>query len=175
MEQKRNKPFNVKRLAFLAILLALALILGYVEVLIPFSFGIPGIKLGLPNALVLLALYLLGGRDAFCLSITRIALSALLFGSVFSFLYSLAGGMFSLLVMLLLKKTGRFHVITVSICGGITHNLGQLLVAAIVVSNLKIFYYLPVLLLAGFLTGALIGIISRELLLRMSHFFRKEL
>ena len=109
MEQKRNKPFNVKRLAFLAILLALALILGYVEVLIPFSFGIPGIKLGLPNALVLLALYLLGGRDAFCLSITRIALSALLFGSVFSFLYSLAGGMFSLLVMLLLKKTGRFQ------------------------------------------------------------------
>ena len=175
MEQKKQKPFGVKRLAFLAILLALALILSYVEVLIPFSFGIPGIKLGLPNALILLALYLLGGRDAFFLSITRIVLSALLFGSFFSFLYSLAGGMLSLLVMTFLKKTDRFHLITVSICGGVTHNLGQLIIAAIVISNLKIFYYLPVLLLAGFLTGGLIGIISRELVLRLSIFFRKEL
>ncbi len=174
MEQK-NKPSGVKRLAFLSILLALALILSYVEVLIPFSFGIPGIKLGLPNALVLLALYLLGEKEACLLSVTRILLSALLFGTLLSFLYSLTGGILSLVVMILLKKNNRFHVVTVSICGGVTHNLGQLLIAAAFVSNLKVFYYLPVLLLAGFLTGALIGIISRELILRMSHFFRKEL
>lgn len=174
MEQKKNNRSVSKRIALLSIFLALALILSYVEVLIPFNFGIPGIKLGLANALVLLALYLLGWREALVLSVARIALSFLLFGSAMSFLYSLAGGMLSLLVMILLKKTGRLHVITVSICGGVSHNLGQLFVAAFFVSNLKIFYYLPVLLLAGFLTGALIGVISKELLSRLS-FFWKEL
>ncbi len=175
MEQKKNNRSVSRKIALLSIFLALALILSYVEVLIPFSFGIPGIKLGLANALILLALYLMGWREALLLDIARIALSALLFGSVFSFLYSLAGGILSFLVMALLKKTNRLHVITVSICGGVTHNLGQLIIAAIFVSNLKILYYLPVLLLAGFLTGALIGIISRELLRRMSFIFEKEL
>jgi len=174
MGKKNNRPIS-KRIALLSIFLALALILSYVEVLIPVSFGIPGIKLGLTNILILLALYLLGWREALLLDIARIALSALLFGSVLSFLYSLMGGLLSFLVMYLLQKTNRLHVITVSICGGVTHNLGQLIIAAVFVSDLKIFYYLPVLLLSGFLTGALIGIISRELLRRMSVFFKKEL
>ncbi len=175
MGQKKNHSSLSKRIALLSIFLALALILSYVEVLIPFSFGIPGIKLGLTNVMILLALYLLGWKEALVLDLARIALSAMLFGSVPAFLYSLTGGMLSFLVMFLLKKSNRFHVITVSICGGTAHNFGQLIIAAVFVSDLRIFFYLPVLLLAGFLTGALIGVISRELLRRLSPFFEKEL
>lgn len=163
----KRASIEPKRLALLGLFLALALILGYVEVLLPFNFGIPGIKLGLPNALVLLALYLLGPKDAFLLSLSRILLSALLFGTVLSFGYSLAGGALSFLVMWLLYRTKAFHILTVSIAGAFAHNLGQLIVAYIIVENLRIFYYAPVLLLAGAVTGAIIGIIAGELVKRL--------
>ena len=175
MESEQQRKNKTKKLALLGLFLALALILSYVEILLPMNFGIPGIKLGLANAVVLLALYLVGTKAAFLLSVSRIALSALLFGTLFSFLYSLLGGLLSFLVMVLLKKTKKLHIVTVSVFGGISHNLGQLIVAYFFVSNVNLFYYLPVLLLAGALTGAVIGVISAELMRRLNGFFRREL
>lgn len=164
---REKKSISARKLSLLGLLLAFALILSYVEVLIPFSFGIPGVKLGLANAAVLLTLYLFGWREALLVSITRILLVALLFGSAMSFVFALFGGSLSLLAMCLLKSTGKLHVISISAIGGVTHNLGQLLAAALFISNLKLFYYFPVLLFSGLLTGLLIGIIAGELLLRI--------
>ncbi len=155
------------RVAFLGIGLSLALVVSYVEALLPINFGIPGVKLGLTNIVILFFLYRFGMKDAFCVSLARIFLAGFLFGNLFSILYSLVGGMLSLTVMGLLKKTNLFHVYTVSIMGGISHNLGQLIAAIFVVENLHLFYYFPVLLLSGALTGLLIGIVASEVMKRL--------
>lgn len=162
-----KRKMTGKAIATMGLLLALALLCGYVETLIPFSFGIPGIKLGLANIVTLLALYLLGAKEAFLISFLRILLSGFLFGNLFSILYSLGGGILSFFVMLFLKKAVKCGVLTVSVAGGISHNMGQLLVAAAVVENLNVLYYMSVLFFAGFVTGTLIGIISREILRRL--------
>lgn len=151
----------------MGLFLALALICSYVETLIPFHFGIPGVKLGLTNIVVVLCLYCIGTKEAFGISVLRILLSGFLFGNVFSILYSFAGGVLSFAVMLLLKKTDRLKCISVSTAGGISHNIGQLFLAAVIVENFSIFYYIPVLLIAGALTGLLIGVVAQELILRI--------
>ena len=151
-----------KKVAYSAILVALAMIFSYVEVLIPFHFGIPGIKLGLANLVVVIAMYLLKPSQAFGISVVRIVLVAFVFGSMSSMIYSLAGGVLSFAVMLLLKKSKGFSMMGISIAGGVSHNVGQLLVAAIVVENLSVFYYMPVLLIAGLITGMLIGIVAQK-------------
>lgn len=151
-----------KRVAYSAILIALAMIFSYVEVLIPFHFGIPGIKLGLANLVVVMALYILKPAQTLVISIVRIVLVSFLFGSMSSMLYSLAGGVLSFLVMLLLRKNKGFSVMGVSIAGGVSHNVGQLLVAAVVVENMSVFYYMPVLLVAGVVTGMLIGVVAKK-------------
>ena len=102
----------------------------------------------------------------------RIVLSGMMFGNAFSIAYSLAGGLISFIVMLLLKKTGKFKCVSVSIAGGIFHNIGQLLVAAAIVQNLSVFYYIPVLFISGTITGLVIGVISQELILRVKFRFR---
>lgn len=153
--------------AYLGMYLALALICSYVESLIPFYFGVPGVKLGLTNIVVVLLLYTIGAKEAFGISVMRILLAGFLFGNPFSILYSLSGGILSFLVMYLLKKTEKLKVITVSVAGGLMHNMGQLLVAALVVENYHVLYYLPVLLIAGFVTGFLIGILSQEIIIRI--------
>lgn len=163
-----------KNVAYLGVFLAFALILSYVETLIPFYFGIPGVKLGLTNLIVVVMLYTVGVKEAFAISILRILLSGMLFGNVFSILYSLAGGLLSFLVMALLIKSNRFHVITVSICGGVTHNIGQILVASVVVNSYYILYYFPVLLIAGMITGMLIGILAKEVGSRVIKILRTE-
>lgn len=149
---------------------ALALIFSYVETLIPISFGIPGVKLGLANLIIVIALYRLKLKEAYLLSVTRVLLSGFLFGNYFSILYSLAGGLLSLSVMALLKKCGGFSIIGVSIAGGVSHNIGQLIVAMLVVETYQVTYYLPALLISGLLTGALIGVVSGEMLKRLSDF-----
>lgn len=158
---------KTKKTAYLGVFLALALVCSYVESLIPFYFGIPGVKLGLTNVVVILMLYVMGTKEAVTVSVLRILLAGFLFGNVFSILYSLAGGLLSFLCMALLKRTGKFKIISISAAGGITHNLGQIVVAAIVVENINLFYYFPVLLLAGIITGILIGIAAQEILLRL--------
>lgn len=162
----------MKKTAYMGIFLALALICSYIETLIPFHIGIPGVKLGLTNIVIVWALYLLGTKEALAISVMRIVLSGMMFGNAFSIAYSLAGGLLSFIVMVLLKKTGRFKCISVSIAGGIFHNIGQLLVAAAIVRNLSVFYYIPVLFISGTITGLVIGVISQELILRVKFRFR---
>ncbi len=149
---------SVKRLALCGVLSALALVLGYLEHLVPLPIGIYGIKLGLANLAVIVPLYLLGAPSAIIINVVRIVLSSLLFGNTVSLAYSLAGAALSLSVMLMLKAIDKFSIVGVSICGGVAHNIGQMIVAVILVDNLKIAFYLPVLIISGAITGALIGI-----------------
>ena len=155
---------NTARTAVLGLLLAFALILGYVETLIALPFGVPGMKAGLPNLAILLVLYLYGAREALLVNVSRVCLSAFLFGSLSSLLYSLAGALFSFLVMLLLKKSPYFSVTGVSCAGGIAHNAAQLLVAVLITETVQIFYYIPPLLACGCLTGFCLGLICRAVL-----------
>lgn len=162
----------MKKTAYMGIFLALALICSYIETLIPFHIGIPGVKLGLTNIVIVWALYLLGTKEALVISVLRIILSGMMFGNVFSIAYSLAGGLLSFAVMFLFKKTGKFKCVSVSIAGGIFHNIGQLFVAAAIVQNLSVLYYIPVLFVSGTITGLVIGVISQELILRVKFRFR---
>jgi heptaprenyl diphosphate synthase len=162
------------RAAYFGIFTALALILGYVEMLIPIQFGIPGVKLGLANLVTILVLYKMGWKDALLLSVVRIVLGGFIFSNLFAVFYSLAGGLLSLSVMGIVKKTGKFSVVGVSIWGGIFHNIGQLAVAMAVVQTYEVGYYFPVLLVAGLLTGMVIGILSGEVLKRIKNLRLKE-
>ncbi len=156
-----------RKIAYMGLFLALALICSYVESLIPIHFGIPGVKLGLTNIVVVLSLYCIGAKEAFTISTVRILLVGFLFGNVFSMVYSFAGALLSFITMYLLKKTKWLKCISISTAGGIAHNIGQLIVAAIVVETYSIFYYIPVLLIAGTITGIVIGVVSQELILRI--------
>ena len=159
-----NRPLVTTTCALLA---ALALIVSYIEFLLPLNVGLPGIKLGLANIVVVLALYYLGPQYALLINLIRIALSALLFGSLFSGLYALAGGLVSLGVMALLKQTGLFSLTAVSMAGGAFHNLAQLIVAALVASTSDVFLYLPVLFIAGITTGIFNGIVCTLVLRKL--------
>ena len=145
--------------AVLGCSLALALILSYIESLLPLTIGIPGVKLGLANLVVIVLLYLSDWRCALAVDITRVILAGFLFGNLSAILYGLSGAIVSFLFMLVMKRL-HFKMGTVSIGGGITHNIGQLLVAAFVVENGNVFFYLPWLIIVGCFTGAMIGIIS---------------
>ena len=151
---------TTRRAAYCAMLTALAMIFGYVETLIPFGFGIQGVKLGLSNIVIVLALYILPAYQALVIQLMRIVLVSFLFGNLSMMIYSLAGGVLSFLVMWLLKRTDGFSVTGVSIAGGVSHNIGQLAVAVLVVQNLKVAFYFPVLLIAGLVTGCLIGMLA---------------
>ncbi|BCJ97295.1 Gx transporter family protein [Anaerocolumna chitinilytica] len=158
------KKSTAGQVAFYGIFVALAFIFSFVEVLVPISLGIPGIKLGLANIVVLTALYAMGPRDAFFISCVRIVLVGFTFGNMASLLYSIAGGLLSWLVMCLFKKIKGFSMIGVSLAGGISHNIGQIAVAGLMLKTTSIIYYLPVLLIAGTVTGILIGILGGMLL-----------
>ena len=155
------------KVAYFGVYTALALIFSYVETLLPINFGIPGVKLGLANLIVVIALYKMSAKEAYILSIIRIVLSGFIFANLFSILYSLAGGLLSLLVMTFLKKTNLFSIVGVSMAGGVFHNVGQLIMAIIVLESLNIAYYFPVLIVSGILTGILIGFIANEMLKRL--------
>lgn len=155
------------RVAYFGVFTALALIFSYVETLIPIQFGIPGVKLGLANLVIVAVLYKATLKEAYLLTVVRVLLAGFIFGSYFSIIYSLAGALLSLSVMALLKRAGGFSVIGVSIAGGVFHNIGQLLIAMAVVETFQVVYYVPALLIAGLLTGCVIGILTREMLKRL--------
>lgn len=157
------------KVAYFGVFTALALIFSYVETLIPIQLGIPGVKLGLANLIIVIALYRMRLSEAYLLSIVRVLLAGFIFGNYFSIVYSLAGGLLSLTVMALLRKKGGFSVIGISIAGGVFHNIGQLIVASIVVETFSVVYYFPVLLVAGVVTGLLIGIASDSMLRRIAN------
>ena len=154
------KKDKIKSIALFGMMVALAFTFSYLESLIPFDFAIPGVKLGLANLVVVVALYTMKPGEALCIVIIRIFLAGLTFGNAYSLAYSLCGGLLSYAVMLLFKKT-KLSIIGVSMLGGIFHNIGQIIVAAIVLGTERIAYYLPVLLVSGVATGLAIGIVSK--------------
>lgn len=158
---------KVKRTAFCGLILALALIAGYAENLIPVTVAIPGIKLGAANSVILLLLYMVGVKEAYIVNVSRVLVSGFMFGSMSSIIYSLSGAILSLMVMTLLKKTDRFSISGVSMAGGVFHNVGQLMMAALVLETTAVWYYLPVLIISGSITGLLIGFLTGEIYKRI--------
>ena len=168
------KNESVKKTAILGMAAVAAMILSYVESF--FYLGMPGVKVGLPNIFVVCILYLYGAGYALALSLVRCVLSALLFGSVMSFWYSLAGAVLSLAVMSLLKHFDRFSPMGVSVAGGVCHNAAQIAVAVFVTRTVQIGYYLPILAASGVVAGAVIGIVSAVVTDRVKNtpFFEKK-
>ncbi|MDE5983793.1 MAG: Gx transporter family protein [Eubacterium sp.] len=154
------KDNKAKKIALFGMMVALAFTFSYLESLIPFDFAIPGVKLGLANLVVVVALYIMNPGEAFTIAVIRIFLAGLTFGNMYSLAYSLCGGILSFVVMWLTKKT-KLSVIGVSMLGGICHNIGQIAVAAVIMETIRIAYYLPVLLVAGLVTGLLLGVVSK--------------
>ncbi len=164
----------VRKISVIAMFSAFAILASYIETFIP-SFGVPGAKLGLANIAVVLALFLLDAESAVIVSVVRIIIVGLLFGSLISISFALAGAFVSLTVMIILKKVFDFSIITVSIFGGFFHNVGQIIVAMILVESYSILYYLPVLLIAGIVTGVIIGLLAKILYERTSALCNKIL
>ena len=149
-----------KQVSRYALLIALAMVLSWLESLVPISAAVPGMKLGLTNLVVIFALYRMRSVDAAIISFVRVLLVSFTFGNAYAFAYSMAGAVLSLLIMLALKKSGRFSTVGVSIAGGVGHNLGQIIVAALVLETEKIFFYLPVLMVSGMAAGVCIGLLG---------------
>ena len=152
-----------EKTAYYGIFAGLAIIMGWVEMMIPIPIPVPGVKLGLANVIVVMAMYYFGNKTALGISIIRIIISGLLFSGFSGFLYSMAGAILSFTVMVIAKNIFKFNIYSVSILGGICHNIGQIVVASLVVkTNLSI--YMPILIISGIITGALIGIIAKNCL-----------
>lgn len=156
-----------RKTAFLALSVTLGLILSYVEALIPVFAGVPGIKPGLSNILVVFLLYRYGLKEAVSVNLLRILIAGILFGNPFSIVYSLSGAAFAIIGMTLIKKTGLFSIYGVSMAGGMLHNAGQILVAAFIVENYNIVLYLPVLIVSGCITGFIVGFIGGVIIKRV--------
>jgi len=156
-----------QKVATYGLFVALAFILSYIESLIPMPVPIPGIKIGLANLVVIAGLYTMGPKEAFSLSIVRIILIGFTFGNLSTMIYSLAGGLLSCILMIFISKFKIFSIIGVSIIGGVSHNMGQILVAMVVVQSSFLFYYLPFLLIAGTISGTVIGIIGANIVERI--------
>lgn len=157
---------KTKRLVLLAMLTAVAMILSYVESLLP-SVGIPGVKMGLANIAVIFALFRFGWKEAAALSLVRVVLVSLLFGSVGAMLYSLAGAVLSLAVMALLRRIDRFSTVGISVAGGVAHNAGQILMAMFILQTKQLLVYLPVLAVSGIAGGVLTGLAAALLIRRI--------
>jgi heptaprenyl diphosphate synthase len=158
-----------RQVAFLGLCSSVALVLAYVEILLPPLFvAVPGIKLGLPNIVIIFILYHLGIRRAAAVSFVRIAVVALLFGNPMTLAYSIAGALLSLGVMFLLKKLNFLSIIGVSVAGGVFHNVGQILMAMLLLGTAELGYYLIVLTVTGTISGILIGLCGGMLVKRIS-------
>ena len=155
---------KVKKVATLGLCVALAMIMSYIESLFPLNFAVPGIKMGLANIVII---FRVGFGAACAVSLIRVFLVSLLFGNVMMMAYSIAGAVLSLGLMFLLKKSGKFSVVGVSIAGGVAHNAGQIIMAIILLGAKQIAYYLPVLAVTGTVTGVLIGIASSIVIKRV--------
>ncbi|MCR5156859.1 MAG: Gx transporter family protein [Butyrivibrio sp.] len=156
-----------KRIAFLGLFVALAFVLSYIEYLLPLNIGIPGAKIGIANLAVMVTLYTVGEKSAIALSIVRVLLVGLTFGNISMMMYSLAGATLSLLVMLIARRIGKFSMTGVSVLGGVFHNVGQIIVAMLVLETESLFYYLPFLIVVGTITGVVIGIVSNLITVRV--------
>ena len=163
---------NNKKIAFLGLFVALAFVLSYIEYMLPLNIGIPGAKIGLANLVVMVALYTVGDKNAIALSIIRVVLVGLTFGNISMMMYSLAGAALSLCVMLIAKKLGKLSVTGVSVLGGVFHNIGQIIVAMLVLETQSLLYYLPFLIVIGTITGVLIGFVANLITTRVKSVFK---
>ncbi len=151
---------NSKKTSLYGMLLALAMILSYVEAIIPINIGVPGVKLGLPNIVTVIGLYSIGPVPTLIISALRILLVSILFGNTMTLAYSVSGFVLSLVTMVLLMKIGGFQRTVISVTGGVMHNVGQLIAAILLLHSEVLLYYLPVLMVAGVVAGAVIGLVS---------------
>lgn len=170
---RRKGRFTVQKIALCGLLTAMMLVLGFIESLLPVAAGVPGIKLGLSNGVLLFALYMMDAPTAFVLMLLKVLLSGLLFGGVSAMMYALAGGVVSMLGMILLKKL-RFNLVTVSMAGAVLHNLAQVLLAMIILNTDKLIYYMAVLLLVGLACGAATGVAAKATIGHMKKINRKK-
>ena len=166
------KKIDTKKLTTLSILVSVAMILSYVESLVPPLVAVPGVKLGLSNIATVFALYTLGAPAAVTVSLLRVMLSSLLFGNFVSLIYSLSGAILALSFMVLLRRTAAFSSVGVSVVGGVAHNAGQIIAACIVMENAAISLYLPPLILSGTVAGVAIGIASGVLVKKTEKFLK---
>ncbi|MEG1889632.1 MAG: Gx transporter family protein [Lachnospiraceae bacterium] len=162
-----------KKVAYLGMLVALAFIFSYVESLIPVNLILPGAKLGLANLVVMIALYTMELKETAAIAIVRIILTGFTFGNLASMLYSLSGGALSLGIMVLAKKTGKLSATGVSVLGGVFHNIGQILMAMIMVRTGSLVFYLPVLLISGIISGVVIGILAAAIIKRVKQVMKE--
>lgn len=160
---------KAKNIAAFGVYVALAMIFSYIELQIPPLVAIPGIKLGLPNVVIIIALYKFGWKEAIVINVLRVLLVSVLFGTVLSLLYSVAGAILSLFVMIILKKSKIFSTVLVSVFGAISHNIGQITVAIFVLETSELLYYLPVLLITGTISGLLLGIIGANIVKKLDN------
>ena len=160
---------SAKYAAFHGLLIALAMIISYVESLIPVFTSIPGVKIGLTNVVIITALYLFGWKSALIINIIRIVLVGISFGNAMSLACALAGGIFSFIAMVLLKKTGKFGIIPVSAVGGVAHNTGQIIAVILMLQTTAFSWYLPILWFSGIISGIITGILGGILCKRLKN------
>ncbi len=159
---------KTKRIALSALLLAMMLILGYVESLLPVA-PVPGIKIGLSNSVLLFAVYMLDIPTAFCLMLLKVVLSGILFSGVSAMMYAFAGGLVSMVLMALLSRDKKVSPVVVSIVGGAAHNAGQVALAILILHTSQLVYYMAVLLAVGAVCGALTGICAVQVMKHLKH------
>lgn len=164
MGNNRNLNRNV---AYYGVFVAVALLVGYVEMLIPMPVFIAGMKLGLSNVVIVIILYLYGFKSAVGISALKVTMSSLLFSGFGSFAYSLCGGLLSVLIMWLAKSSKIFSIVAVSVMGGIAHNMGQLIVATIIIENINLMYYGFLLLIFGVISGCCVGAVANGVIARL--------
>lgn len=162
---------DVNKISISALLASLALIMSYVEFLIPLPFPIPGIKLGIANLAVIIALYKLGPSYALTINLLRVLIAGFLFNGIFGAFYAASGAIFSFLAMVLLKRTEKFSIVGVNMGGSVAHNLGQLLLASLILATPRLFYYFPILLFSGMIAGIFMGVCAYYLLQRLKKAF----
>ena len=160
--------------AYLGLFMALAIIMGYVEAIIPVQMPLPGMKLGLPNLVIAAILYMYSWKEAIVISALRVVVIGLLFGNMFSIAYGLPDAVLSLTVMALLKKTDIFSIVGVSAAGGTAHNIAQTAVAFLIVKGFPVRIYLPLLMIAGLIAGTIIGIADALIIPRISSLQKTE-
>ena len=160
---------KAKNIAAFGVYVALAMIFSYIELQIPPLVAIPGIKLGLPNVVIIIAMYKFGWKEAIVINVLRVLLVSVLFGTVLSLLYSVAGAILSLFVMIILKKSKIFSTVLVSVFGAISHNIGQITVAIFVLETSELLYYLPVLIITGTISGVLLGLIGATVVKKLDN------
>lgn len=169
---KRTAREQTQRIALSGLLVALMLVLGFVESLIPVAAGIPGIKLGLSNGVLIFAVYILGIPTAFVLMALKVVLSGLMFGGVSAMMYAMAGGVLSMIAMALLSRVKGIHPIVVSMVGGVMHNVGQVGLAMIMLNTPKLLYYMAVLMIVGLICGAVTGVCADTVMKHLKKIMR---